>query len=82
MFGIFRRRATRDEAWTGVVTDRKRGIPDGQTVVFRITVSLDDGSTRNVRVRRSLYRSLDVGDHVVKHAGDRNPVKAGQESSE
>jgi hypothetical protein len=51
-------------------------------MVFRITVTLDDGSTRNVRVRRSLHRSLDVGDHVIKHAGDRYPVKAGQESTE
>lgn len=65
-----------------MVTGRKRGIPDGQTMVFRITVTLDDGSTRNVRVRRSLHRSLDVGDHVIKHAGDRYAVKAGQESTE
>ena len=80
MFNFFRRGVTRNEAWAGVVTHRKRSAPDGQTVVHKITVTLNDGSTRKVRIRGSLYRSLDVGDHVIKHAGDRYPVKAGQEA--
>jgi hypothetical protein len=77
MLNIFRRRASRDEAWDGVVTDHKRASPDGQTVVFKVTVTLSDGSTRNVRVRRALYKELAVGDHVTKRAGDRYPVKTG-----
>ena len=81
MFNFLRRGVTRDEAWAGVVTDRKRSAPDGSTVVHTITVTLGDGSSRKVRIRGSLYRSLDVGDRVIKHAGDRYPVKGGQESS-
>ena len=79
MFNFFRRGVTRDEAWDGVITGRKRAAPDGQTMVFRITVTLSDGSTRNVRVRGARYRTLAVGDHVTKHPGDRYPVKAGQD---
>ena len=45
-------------------------------MVFKITVTLSDGSTRDVRVRRALYKSLEVGDHVTKRSGDRYPVKA------
>jgi hypothetical protein len=82
MLNIFRRGARRDEAWDGVVTSHKRAAPDGQTVVFRITVTLSDGSTREVRVRRALYKSLEVGDHVTKGSGDRYPVKAGQDSTD
>ena len=40
MLSIFRRGASRDEAWDGVITGRKRAAPDGQTVVFKITVTL------------------------------------------
>ena len=82
MLNIFRRGASRDEAWDGVVTGRKRAAPDGQTVVFKITVTLSDSSTRDVRVRRALYKSLEVGDHVTKRSGDRYPVKGGQDGSE
>jgi hypothetical protein len=73
MLNIFRRGARRDKAWDGVVTGRKRAAPDGQTVVFRITVSLSDGRTREVRVRRALYKTLEVGDHVTKRSGHPEP---------
>jgi hypothetical protein len=76
MLNIFRRGGRRDEAWEGVVTGRKRAAPDGQTVVFRIAVTLNDGSLREVRVRRSLYQALEVGDHVTKRSGDRYPAKS------
>ena len=81
MLRFFRRGMARDEAWDGVVTGRKRSAPDGQNMVHRITVTLSDGSIRNVRVRGALYRTLAVGDHVTKHPGDRYPVKGGQDST-
>jgi hypothetical protein len=76
MLNIFRRGAQRDEAWDGVVTGRKRATPDGQSMVFKVTVTLSDGSTRNVRVRRALYKELEVGDHMTKRPGDRYPTRA------
>ena len=82
MLNIFRRGARRDEAWDGVVTGRKRAAPDGQTMVFRITVTLSDGSTREVRVRHAVYKTLEVGDHVTKRSGDRYPVKSGPSQSD
>jgi hypothetical protein len=82
MLNIFRRGVRRDEAWEGVVTGRKRAAPDGQTVVFRIAVTLSDGSTREARVRRALYEALEVGDHVTKRAGDRYPGKSDPASTE
>lgn len=82
MFRFFGRRVARDEAWDGVVTGRKRSSPDGQNIYHRITVTLGDGSTRDVRVRGSLWKTLAVGDRVTKRAGDKAPVKVAQETTE
>jgi hypothetical protein len=74
---MFRRGVAEDEAWAGVVTRRKRAVYDGSGVYFRIVVALDDGSTRNIRVGRALWKSLNEGDRLVKQSGGRLPAKAG-----
>lgn len=72
-----KRGAARDEAWEGVVTDKKRSSPDGQNMYHRLAVTLGDGTIREVRVRRALWQSLEPGDRVVKRAGETAPVKLG-----
>jgi hypothetical protein len=52
-----------------------------QNIYHRITVTLGDGSTRDVRVRGSLWKTLAAGDRVTKRAGEKAPVKVAQETT-
>jgi hypothetical protein len=74
--GIFRRLTGVDDAWSGVLADKKR-VSDGQNMFYRLIVTLDDGSTKRVRARRGLWKSLEPGDRLVKRAGERYPTKSG-----
>jgi len=73
MFSLFRSR--RNEAWEGVVVAKKRVIADGSGAYFYLTVRLPDDTTKRVRVHRSLWKSAEVGDAVVKAAGERSTKK-------
>ena len=73
---MFKRGGTRDEAWKGVVTDKKRSSPDGQNMYHRLAVTLSDGTVKQVRVGRARWKSLERGDRVVKRPGEKAPVKS------
>ena len=72
---MFKRVTTRDESWEGVVTDKKRSSPDGQNMYHRLAVKLGDGTVKEVRVRRALWKSVEPGDQIVKRVGETAPVK-------
>ncbi len=74
---MFKRRQARDETWEGVVTSKKRSSPDGQNMYYRISVTLGDGTIKEVRVRGSLWKTLGPGDRIVKQPGETKPVKIG-----
>ena len=48
------------------MTSKKRSSPDGQNMYHRITVTLSDGSSKEVRVRRALWRTLNPGDRLTR----------------
>jgi hypothetical protein len=64
----------RAESWEGEVIDLSRSSPDGQNMYHRVEVRLPDGQTKDLRVRGDTWKSLTVGDVVVKRAGDSDPV--------
>jgi hypothetical protein len=72
---MFKRGRSRNDAWEGVVTSKKRSSPDGQNMYHRITVTLSDGSSKEVRVRRALWRTLNPGDRLIKRPGETAPAK-------
>ena len=72
---MFKRGAGKDDAWEGVVTDKKRSSPDGQNMYHRVTVTLSDGTLKEVRVRRALWNTLSAGDRLVKQPGQKFPAK-------
>lgn len=57
------------------MTSKKRSSPDGQNMYHRITVTLSDGSSKEVRVRRALWRTLNPGDQLIKRPGETAPAK-------
>jgi hypothetical protein len=72
---LLKRGVSKDDAWEGVVTGKKRSSPDGQNMYHRITITLSDGSTKEIRVRGGLWKSVNVGDRLVKRAGEKAPAK-------
>src|SRR2546429_5767100 len=58
---MFKRGRSRNDAWEGVVTSKKRSSPDGQNMYHRIAVTLSDGSSKEVRVRRAPWGPLNPG---------------------
>ena len=74
---MFRRGLDKDDAWEGVVTDKKRSSPDGQNMFHRVVVALSDGSVKEIRVRRTLWNALNTGDQLGDPAR-RRPGRAGR----
>jgi hypothetical protein len=72
---MFRRGRSRNDSWEGVVPSKKRSSPDGQNMYHRITVTLTDGTSKQVRVRRARWRALNSGDRLIKRAGETAPAK-------
>ncbi|HEY1178955.1 MAG TPA: hypothetical protein VGF17_22605, partial [Phytomonospora sp.] len=73
---MFGRGKHKDEAWTGVVAEKKRSSPDGRNMYHRLLVRTDDGQVKDVRVKGRLWRAVGVGDRLRKVAGEAWPVKA------
>ena len=73
---MFKRGDGEDDAWEGIVTDKRRSSPDGQNMYHRVIVAFSDGTLKEVRVRRALWNTLSTGDRLVKQAGDKSPAKA------
>ncbi|MFF4753656.1 DUF7489 domain-containing protein [Streptomyces sp. NPDC002514] len=68
------RKAGRNESWEGVVTDKSRGMLDGSNLYHFIEVRLADGQSTKVRIGGRLWKSIAVGDRIVKQPG-ADPVK-------
>ncbi|WP_369215497.1 DUF7489 domain-containing protein [Streptomyces flavofungini] len=64
-----------DDAWEGIVENKSRGMLDGANMYHFVEIRRPDGTAMKVRVARGLWKSVAVGDRVVKGAGD-DPVKA------
>ncbi|HEX6525741.1 MAG TPA: hypothetical protein VF070_37865 [Streptosporangiaceae bacterium] len=74
---MFGRRVRRNDAWQGIVISKKRGSPDGQNMYHRLVVTLSDGTEKKIRVRRALWKTVSVGDRIVKVPGEKAPAKGG-----
>ncbi|MEU6853505.1 hypothetical protein ABZ901_26725 [Actinacidiphila alni] len=71
-----RKRVKAGDEWQGTVVDKSRGMLDGSNMYHFVKVELaDGGGTRKFRVDKGLWASLDVGDRLVKRAGEAEPVK-------
>ncbi|MFI1510353.1 hypothetical protein [Streptomyces sp. NPDC020597] len=64
-----------DDAWEGVVEDKSRGTLDGANMYHFVKVRRGDGQLMKVRIERGLWKSIAVGDRIVKQPGS-DPVKA------
>lgn len=69
------RKPVKDEAWHAVVRTKSRGMPDGSFLYRYLTIDLADGTTRKIRVDKSLWNSVNEGDAIAKSAGS-DPTKA------
>jgi hypothetical protein len=58
-----------EDAWSGVVVKKSRAMYDGANLYRKLDVQLDSGEVRNVKVKRDLWKQLEVGDRVTKTAG-------------
>ncbi|WP_159840483.1 DUF7489 domain-containing protein [Nocardia sp. CY41] len=59
----------------GTVVKKSRGLLDGANPYRRLHIRLRDGSTIKVRVNRTSWKMLQVGDSVVQRDG-ADPVQA------
>lgn len=58
------------EVWSGTVVKKSRELLDGSNLYRQVTVRTDDDRTERLRVDRALWKQLDIGDRVVKEAGE------------
>jgi hypothetical protein len=64
-----------DDAWEGIVEDKSRGMLDGANMYHFVKVRRVGGQFIKVRIDRGLWKSIAVGDRIVKEPGS-GPVKA------
>lgn len=58
-----------EDTWSGTVVKKSRALLDGSNLYRRLEVKLDDGTEKDVKVERDLWKQLEVGDRLVKQAG-------------
>jgi hypothetical protein len=56
--------------WSATVVRKSRGLLDGSNLYRRVTVRTDDGQTEKMRVARALWKELEIGDRLIKAAGE------------
>ncbi|WP_328443465.1 hypothetical protein OG780_44035 [Streptomyces sp. NBC_00386] len=54
----------------GIVEDKSRGMLDGANMYHFIEVRRTDGQSMKVRIDRRLWKSIEVGDRIVKESSD------------
>ncbi|NUP50142.1 MAG: hypothetical protein HOW97_22950 [Catenulispora sp.] len=59
-----------ENTWSGTVVKKSRALLDGSNLYRRLELRLDDGTVITVRVDRGLWKELNVGDRLVKRAGE------------
>jgi hypothetical protein len=57
------------DTWSGTVVKKSRRLLDGSNLYRQVTVQTDDDRTEKIRVDRALWEDLQVGDRLVKDAG-------------
>lgn len=62
---------TNEETWSGTVVKKSRALFDGSNLYRRLEVRLDDGTAKEVKVDRDLWKQLAVGDRLGKPAGEK-----------
>ncbi|GHB66864.1 hypothetical protein GCM10010347_41110 [Streptomyces cirratus] len=55
-----------DDSWEGVVTKMSRGMLDGSNMYHFVEIRLANGESVKVRISRRLWKSVTVGDRIVK----------------
>lgn len=60
---------TNEDSWSGTVVKKSRALLDGSNLYRRLKVRLDDGTQREVKVDRDVWKQLEVGDRLVKPQG-------------
>lgn len=58
----------RNRTWSATVLKKSRGLFDGSNLYRRVTVRKDDGQTETIRVNRTLWKEITVGDRLIKDA--------------
>ena len=58
-----------NEAWEGTVIKKSRGLLDGSNLYRRLRVRLTDGRVVTIRVDRTLWDEVAVGNTVTRVAG-------------
>ncbi|GAA3422284.1 DUF7489 domain-containing protein [Streptosporangium vulgare] len=64
-----------EQAWEAVVVSKSRAPLDGSNLYRRVTVRHDDGPEEKIRVAREAWKQIEVGDRVMKEAG-QDPRRA------
>jgi len=59
-----------EDDWSATVVKKSRGLLDGSNLYRRVTVRTDDGQTEKMRVARALWKELEIGDRLIKAAGE------------
>ncbi|MCX3063295.1 DUF7489 domain-containing protein [Streptomyces beihaiensis] len=73
---MFKSRKVREEdSWDGVVVDKTRRNTDGSNLYHYAEIRFPDGATKKVRIDKTLWEAVAVGDRLVKEAGAAQPVK-------
>ena len=63
------------DAWSGTVVKKSRAMYDGANLYRKLEVQLDSGEVRDVKVKRGLWKSVEVGDRLTKEP-DADPQRA------
>ena len=58
-----------EDAWSGTVIKKSRALMDGSNLYRRLQVRLEDGTQLEVKVGRTIWKELRVGDRLVKDRG-------------
>lgn len=66
---------SKEDAWSGTVTKKSRELLDGSNLYRMVTIQKDDGRTDKIHIDRSLWDEINVGDRLVKDAG-QDPHRA------
>ncbi|GAA1578353.1 hypothetical protein GCM10009804_38590 [Kribbella hippodromi] len=59
----------REDGWSGIVVKKSRAMYDGANLYRKLEIKLDSGEVQDVKVKRDLWKQLEVGDRVTKDAG-------------
>jgi len=59
-----------EDAWSGTVVKKSRGLLDGSNLYRRVVIRTDQNQTEKLKVARDLWDELQPGDRLVKQTGE------------